>query len=329
MRRTVVYGSAAALITVAVVLTLLGWGEDAATFPDGQALVLGFVQGFTELLPISSSGHLIIVPWLGDWTYLKEHEEFNKTFDVALHLGTLVAVVAYFWNDLIGYLIAWLRSLRRRSIETENERIGWLIVVASIPAAIIGAAGQSGIEKRLGEPWQIAIPMGVFALVPYRADRRPERKNVGEMSLKPGLLIGLAQSLALAPGGLAVGHHDQRGAISRADAGRRRTALIPPARPDRSRRRRAEGLYGRREGRTATRVGSRLHPARDSERRQGCGVLMRVAICDGQEHQRARRAVLEMAPSCNDDSMSGFTAGALRRGRRGRVGTSVISFNLT
>jgi len=193
MRRMVVYGSAAALITIAVVLTLLGWGENAATFPDSQALVLGFVQGFTELLPVSSSGHLIIVPWLGDWTYLKEHPEFNKTFDVALHLGTLVAVVAYFWNDLIGYLVAWLGSIRRRSIETENERIGWLIVVASIPAAIIGAAGQSVIETRLGEPWQIAILMGVFALALYWADRRPERKDVGEIGLKQGLLIGLAQ----------------------------------------------------------------------------------------------------------------------------------------
>ncbi len=200
MRRTVVYGSAAALIAVAVVLTLLGWGEQADTFPDSQALVLGFVQGFTELLPISSSGHLIVVPWLGDWTYLAEHEEFNKTFDVALHLGTLVAVVAYFWHELIGYLLAWLGSIRRRAVETEDARIGWLIVVASIPAAIIGAAGQSVIETRLGEPWQIAILMGVFGLVLYWADRRPERMDVGETTLKQGLLIGLAQTLALAPG---------------------------------------------------------------------------------------------------------------------------------
>ncbi len=200
MRRTVVYGCAAALITVAVVLTLLGWGEETAGFPDGQALVLGFVQGFTELLPISSSGHLIIVPWLGDWTYLADHEEFNKTFDVALHLGTLVAVVAYFWHDLVGYFVALLRSIRHRTVDTEDARIGWLIVVASVPAAIIGAAGQSVIETRLGEPWQIAILMGAFGLVLYWADRRPERMDVGETTLKQGLLIGLAQTLALAPG---------------------------------------------------------------------------------------------------------------------------------
>ena len=200
MRRTVVYGSAAALITIAIVLTLLGWGEKSGVFPDSQALVLGFVQGFTELLPISSSGHLIVVPWLGDWTYLAEHEEFNKTFDVALHLGTLVAVVAYFWHDLIRYLVALLGSIRRRAVETEDARIGWLIVVASIPAAIIGAAGQSVIETRLGEPWQIAILMGAFGLVLYWADRRPERMDVGETTLKQGLLIGLAQTLALAPG---------------------------------------------------------------------------------------------------------------------------------
>ena len=200
MRRTAVYGTAAALIGTAVFLTLIGWGDDATKLHDWQALVLGFVQGFTELLPISSSGHLIIVPWLGDWTYLKEHEAFNKTFDVSLHLGTLVAVVAYFWHDLIGYLVAWIRSLRRRSVESEDEKIGWIIVVASIPAAIIGAAFQSVIEDRLGKPWQIAILIAVFALVLYWADRRPERKDVGELSLKQGLLVGVAQSLALAPG---------------------------------------------------------------------------------------------------------------------------------
>jgi undecaprenyl-diphosphatase len=200
VRRTLVYGTAAALLTIALVLTLVGWGEEATAFPDWQALVLGLVQGFTELLPISSSGHLILVPWVGDWTYLKEHEAFNKTFDVALHLGTLVAVVAYFWNDLIGYLVAWIRSLRRRSIETEEEKIGWVIVVATIPAALIGAAFESVIEERLGKPWQIAILIAVFALVLYWADRRPERKQIGELSLRQGLLVGLAQSVALAPG---------------------------------------------------------------------------------------------------------------------------------
>ena len=200
MRRTLVYGTAAALLTVALVLTLIGWGEEPTDFPDWQALILGLVQGFTELLPISSSGHLILVPWAGDWTYLKEHEEFNKTFDVALHLGTLVAVVAYFWSDLIGYVVAWFRSVRRRAVETQDEKIAWIIVVATMPAALIGAAFQSVIEDRLGEPWQIAILLAVFALVLYWADRRPERKEVGDLSLRQGLLVGLAQSLALAPG---------------------------------------------------------------------------------------------------------------------------------
>ena len=158
------------------------------------------MQGFTELLPISSSGHLILVPWARRLDVSERHEEFNKTFDVALHLGTLVAVVAYFWNDLIGYVVAWFRSVRRRAVETQDEKIAWIIVVATIPAALIGAAFESVIEDRLGEPWQIAILLAVFALVLYWADRRPERKEVGDLSLRQGLLVGLAQSLALAPG---------------------------------------------------------------------------------------------------------------------------------
>jgi len=200
VRRTLVYAVAAALLTVALVLTLAGWGDDTSKLPDWQALVLGLVQGFTELLPISSSGHLIIVPWLGDWTYLKEHESFNKTFDVALHLGTLVAVVAYFWHDLLGYLVAWVRSVGHRSIRTEDEKIAWVIVVASIPAAIVGAGLESFIEDHLGDPWQIAILIAAFALLLYWADKQPERRDVGDVSLGRGFLVGCAQTLALAPG---------------------------------------------------------------------------------------------------------------------------------
>lgn len=200
MRRTVIFGSATVLLAVSAVLTAVGWSDDPAKLPNWQALILGLVQGLTELLPISSSGHLILVPWLGDWTYLKEHESFNKTFDVALHLGTLVAVVAYFGRDLARLVAAWFRSLARRSVETGEERLAWVVVVATIPAAIVGAAGESAIEDHLGEPWQIAILLVVFAVVLLLADRRPARRRADSLTAPEGLALGLAQSLALAPG---------------------------------------------------------------------------------------------------------------------------------
>src|SRR5215211_4264466 len=121
-RRALVYGSAAALLTVAVLLAALGVGEQPGKLSDWQAFTLGVVQGLTELLPISSSGHLILVPWLGDWRYLETHDDFNKTFDVALHLGTLVSVVAYFWDDILRLVAAWGRSLGRRAIRSSDER---------------------------------------------------------------------------------------------------------------------------------------------------------------------------------------------------------------
>ena len=108
MRRSVVYGVAGAALGLALVLTLLGVGDDPAALTNGQAFALGIVQGLTELLPISSSGHLILVPWASDWTYLQENDRFNQTFDVSLHLGTLIAVGAYFWGDLVRLVRAWL-----------------------------------------------------------------------------------------------------------------------------------------------------------------------------------------------------------------------------
>ena len=103
-----VYLAAAIIFVVAVVLAALGIGDKAGRLSDWQALALGVVQGATELLPISSSGHLILLPWMANWTYLADHEAFNKTFDVALHLGTLIAVVAYFWWDIGRYIVAWV-----------------------------------------------------------------------------------------------------------------------------------------------------------------------------------------------------------------------------
>jgi undecaprenyl-diphosphatase len=195
-----VYGIAGIIFAVAVVLAALGVGEKAGRLSDWQALALGVVQGATELLPISSSGHLILLPWMANWTYLETHESFNKTFDVALHLGTLIAVVAYFWWDIGRYIVAWVASIRKRSVNTADERIAWAVAAATIPAAIAGAAGESFIEKKLGQPWQIAITLAVFGVLLWLMDKRPQTRNLDQVSVKTGFLIGLAQVLALIPG---------------------------------------------------------------------------------------------------------------------------------
>ena len=199
-RRALVYGSAAALITVAVVLAFLGVGEQAGKLSDWQAFVLGVTQGVTELLPISSSGHLILVPWIGNWHYLEEHEDFNKTFDVALHLGTLVAVVVYFWEEIVHFVVAWFRSVGRRSIQTADEKIAWLLVIATIPAAIAGAVGENAIETHLGNPWEIAINLAVFGVLLYVADRSPQDRKLEQIGLWTALGVGAAQAIALMPG---------------------------------------------------------------------------------------------------------------------------------
>jgi undecaprenyl-diphosphatase len=195
-----VYVVATLVFVVAVVMAALRIGEKPGRLSDWQALVLGIVQGATELLPISSSGHLILVPWAANWHYLETHESFNKTFDVALHLGTLVAVVAYFWNDIVRYVVAWFGSLRRRRIETADERIAWAVAAATIPAALAGAVGESVIEKHLGDPWQIAVTLAVFGILLWLADRLPQQRGLDEVGIRNGFLIGVAQVLALIPG---------------------------------------------------------------------------------------------------------------------------------
>lgn len=200
MRRTGLYLAAAIGLLVAILLAAARVGERAGALSDWQALVLGMVQGLTELLPISSSGHLILVPWLADWRYLEAHPDFNKTFDVALHLGTLVAVIVYFWSDVVRYIGAWFRSVGRRSISGADERIAWYILAATIPAALAGAAGEEFIEKKLGQPWQIAILLAVFGVLLWLADRLPERKKIGDLRFSVAFAVGVSQILALMPG---------------------------------------------------------------------------------------------------------------------------------
>ncbi|MGH2978357.1 MAG: undecaprenyl-diphosphatase UppP [Solirubrobacterales bacterium] len=165
-----------------------------------QALLLGVVQGLTEFLPISSSGHLILVPWLLDFHYLEQNPDFNKSFDVALHAGTLVAVLVYFRVELVAYARGFLRTVHTRRVESEDERMAWLIALATLPAAAIGAAAETTIEEKLGQPWQIAILLAVFGLLLGLADRLPERREMSGLGWRGALTIGFAQAVALAPG---------------------------------------------------------------------------------------------------------------------------------
>jgi undecaprenyl-diphosphatase len=200
IRPSLVYSVAGVLLLVAAVLAFADVGERPHRLSDWQAFALGVTQGLTELLPISSSGHLILVPWLANWHYLEVHPDFNKTFDVALHLGTLVAVVVYFWADVVRYVGAWLGSVRSRELRTQDQRIAWWIFAATIPAALAGAAGEDTIENRLGQPWQIAIFLAVFGVLLWLADRSPQRRRIGDLGFKTAFLVGVSQILALMPG---------------------------------------------------------------------------------------------------------------------------------
>jgi undecaprenyl-diphosphatase len=165
-----------------------------------QAIVLGITQGATEFAPVSSSGHLILVPWLFGWSILRD-PELNKTFDVALHMGTLVGALAYFWRDVARYLTAWVRSIRSRSIRGTDERLAWALVIGTIPGALAGAALEGFITDSLGQPWLIAVMLAVFGVVLYVVDRlASERRHLDDITVRDGLVLGVAQALALQPG---------------------------------------------------------------------------------------------------------------------------------
>jgi undecaprenyl-diphosphatase len=161
-----------------------------------RAVVLGVLQGLGEFLPISSSGHLIVVPWLMGWP------DSGLAFDVALHLGTLAAVAFAFWRDWVRLLGAGLRSLAaRRPFADPDARLLWYLALATVPGALAGALLDRWAETVFRSPGLVALMMALMGVVLWAADRRAGHGGDGEVvSLRDVSLVGLAQALAIVPG---------------------------------------------------------------------------------------------------------------------------------
>ncbi|WP_373184518.1 undecaprenyl-diphosphate phosphatase [Halopseudomonas sp.] len=159
-----------------------------------QVVVLAAIQGLTEFLPISSSAHLILAPVLFGWT------DQGLAFDVALHLGSLAAVMLYFRHDLINMTVSWTRSVTHRELD-DDARLAWGVLFATIPVGLAGLVFKGAIEQQLRSPLYIAAGLIVFGLVLSWADwRHRGAREVNQMNWKDVLLIGLAQAIALFPG---------------------------------------------------------------------------------------------------------------------------------
>lgn len=168
--------------------------------PIVHAVVLGLVQGLSEFLPISSSGHLILVPWLFGWNDFDD-PSVSKAFDVALHIGTLVAAIAYFRSDIVVYVREGVRLVVRRQRPTTVEgRLAWLLVLTTLPAAAVGALFEDTIDNQLGKPWIIAVSLIVFGVVLAWADQTYGTRPIEGFAKSDALFVGTAQALALNPG---------------------------------------------------------------------------------------------------------------------------------
>jgi len=170
-----------------------------------QAALIGLLQGLTEFIPISSSAHLELAPWIAGWE--SDGLIGSLAFDVFLHLGTLVALLVYFARDWIRYLAAWVASIRERRIgDDPDRRIAWLLIAATIPAALIGFALEGFIEDAFhgdndGARLAIAGFLIVGAAALWLADRfGPQRRELRDVTISSALAIGLSQALALLPG---------------------------------------------------------------------------------------------------------------------------------
>jgi len=167
-----------------------------------RAAVIGLVQGLTEFLPISSSGHLIVVREMFHWHFLKD----DLTFDVALHLGTAMAVLGYFWREWLEMAGALLGRMRPAWVPSNpgsiyDSRFLILLVVGSLPAAIVGLPLEQWVEDKVRSPEVVGVMLALFAVVLLVAERLGRKvRQIGAVRLGDAVVIGCAQAVALVPG---------------------------------------------------------------------------------------------------------------------------------
>lgn len=162
-----------------------------------EAAFLGLVQGLTEFLPISSSAHLFVVG-----KFLPSGADPGAAFTAVSQLGTETAVLVFFWRDIVRIISAWWGSLRGRVARNDPDaRMGWLVILGSIPIALLGVVFQSHIESTLRNLWIVATTLIVFGLILAVADTvATQKRDIKKLTLKHGIIFGFAQALALIPG---------------------------------------------------------------------------------------------------------------------------------
>jgi undecaprenyl-diphosphatase len=161
-----------------------------------QSIVLGIVQGITEFLPISSTAHLALVPWFFEW------KDPGLAFDVALHLGTLAAVIYYFWHDWVVIIRDFLQGLLSQGFEkNQNGRLGMYIIIATIPGALSGLILEEHASSILRHPIAIAASVLLFGIILYVFDKFSRKeKEIDDLGMVDCLVIGIAQAFAIVPG---------------------------------------------------------------------------------------------------------------------------------
>jgi undecaprenyl-diphosphatase len=191
-----------------------------------QAILLGVVQGSTEFVPVSSSGHLVLIPWLLYWP------SPGLVFDTVVHWGTLLAVLAYFWRDWWELIVAWLGGLFHWDWHDPHARLMWLLILGSVPAAVIGYLLESFFEALFSAPqWASLFLLVTAAVLAFSEWRASRTRTMGDLRWPDAVVIGLAQAVAIAPGisrsGMTMAAGLLRG-VQRADAARFSFLLATP-----------------------------------------------------------------------------------------------------